>query len=77
MDKQSAIKTLEFIDYVYSFYNQYDGIYKEVKATKEQIVDAMFILLTHDDYVGYDFVGDSFDREKIREIIEKNSWIYD
>lgn len=53
-----------FIHYVYEFYGK-DGVYP-MGATYDMIIDALDILLNKKDH---DFAGDSFDREKIRDIM--------
>lgn len=54
----------DFIMYVHSFYGK-DGVYP-MGATIPMIIDAVGILLTEEDH---DFAGDSFDREKVRDIM--------
>ena len=54
----------DFIEYVYSFYGK-EGLYP-MGATISQIIGAVGVLLTSEDW---DFAGDSFDREKIRDIL--------
>lgn len=57
----------DFIEYVYSFYGK-EGLYP-MSATISQIIDAVGILLTTEDW---NFVGDSVDREKVRDILIEN-----
>jgi len=54
----------EFIEYVYSFYGK-EGLYP-MGATISQIIDAVGVLLTTENW---DLAGDSFDREKVRDIL--------
>ena len=57
-----------FIDYCLDFYGP-KGIYK-MKFTTEEIVAAL-IQRTHD-FKDLEFIGDSTDRELIRDIVLKN-----
>jgi hypothetical protein len=60
MDKE------EFYEYVYSFYNGVDGIYKHVDATRAEVIAATRKLInTYGDTVCFD----SVDRERVRDII--------
>jgi hypothetical protein len=58
----------EFYEYVLSFYNNHDGVYKI--ATPERIVEAI------NEYLESKPLGeiyfDSFDRESVRMIIEQD-----
>jgi hypothetical protein len=54
----------EFVDYVLSFYGV-GGLY-DYKFTKEEVETAT---LMHFEKVKSDFVGDSFDREYVRDIV--------
>lgn len=60
MDKE------EFYDYVYGFYNGIDGIYKDVDATRFEIIDATRKLIEKH---GNNVCFDSLDRERVRDII--------
>ena len=55
---------MEFINYVRSFYGP-GGIYC-MGATDEMIIDATIQYITKG---GYEFCGDSFDREHVRDIM--------
>ena len=59
----------EFYDYVLSFYNAKDGIYKDVDATYAEVVDATrkldHMYASHGDTPVYD----SIDRERVRDFI--------
>lgn len=55
----------EFQDYVFSFYNAENGIYPDVGATLEEVIDATTKLLNS----GVDVEFDSLDRERVRDII--------
>lgn len=57
-------ETLEFLVYVESFYGK-GGIY-DMGATGEQIIAATQKYINQ---VNTDFCGDSFDREKVRDIM--------
>jgi hypothetical protein len=63
-----ATDIIEFIDYCNEFYNIETGIYPV--ATKNDIVKAVgqYIAKTN----GNDIYLDSFDREKVREILQPN-----
>lgn len=63
MDKE------DFYNYVLSFYNGTDGIYKEVDATYAEVVDATRKLIALYKSHGSEPCFDSIDREKVREII--------
>jgi hypothetical protein len=58
-----------FMDYVLSFYNREDGIYKDVDATLAEVADATRKLermyRSHGDEPCYD----SIDRERVRDFI--------
>lgn len=57
-----------FVEYVYSFYgpNQIYGHFFDHKLTKSAVIAAANLLITHP---SNDFHGDSFDREKCRDIL--------
>jgi hypothetical protein len=59
----------EFYDYVHSFYNGTDGIYKDVDATYHEIVDATRKLEQMYRSHGEEPVFDSIDRERVRDFI--------
>ncbi len=59
----------EFYDYVHSFYNGTDGIYKDVDATYHEIVDATRKLEQMYRSHGDEPVFDSIDRERVRDFI--------
>lgn len=61
-----------FIDYVYGFYGPKSDLYP-MGATKKMIGEALDILIARGDDVAFD----SFDREKIRDImIERNGLVF-
>lgn len=63
---KSDIRILqEFIDYVLSFYAK-DEMY-DIKATRDEVLIATGIRLER--FNDNEFCGDSFDREKVRDII--------
>jgi hypothetical protein len=55
----------DFYEYVLSFYNGVDGIYKDVDATLAEVVSATRKLLRTYEDVCYD----SVDRERVRDLI--------
>ena len=57
----------EFYNYVFSFYNDKDGIYPISGLTKDMIVSATDKYLTSKNCSWGD--GDSVDRERVRDII--------
>jgi hypothetical protein len=57
---------VEFVDYVLSFYNAETGLYPEIAMTRSEAVLAIAMLHSR---VEDDFVGDSFDRETVRDIV--------
>lgn len=57
----------QFIEYCNSFYNKKGGVYPI--ATKNEIEKAVYIFMTMPKNTKVEF--DSFDREKVREIIGK------
>lgn len=59
----------EFYDYVHSFYNGTDGIYKDIDATYHEIVDATRKLEQMYRSHGEEPVYDSIDRERVRDFI--------
>jgi hypothetical protein len=63
MDKE------DFVNYVLSFYNGKDGVYKDVDATYHEVVDATrkleYMYRSHGDQPVYD----SIDRERVRDFI--------
>ena len=63
MDKE------EFYQYVLSFYNGKDGIYKEVDATYFEVIDATKKLEQMYRSHGEEPVFDSIDRERVRDFI--------
>lgn len=63
------MKTKEFVEYVFQFYGKEVGLYKDAFAggvTKQEIQEAVQIRKGNKDL---DFVGDSFDREIVRDIM--------
>ena len=65
----------EFYNYVFSFYNDKDGIYPINGLTKNMIVEATDKYLTSKNCSWGD--GDSVDREKVRDIIlEDNKLVW-
>ena len=63
----------QFIEYVYSFYNENDGVHVIKGLNKEMIEDALYFYLHNpDENKAYKWGGgDSFDREYVRDIILK------
>ena len=59
----------EFYEYVFSFYNGEDGIYKELDTTYPEIVDATRKLEQMYASHGEQPVFDSIDRERVRDFI--------
>jgi hypothetical protein len=59
----------EFYNYVFSFYNEVDGIYPIVGLTRDTIVKATnkYIASQEENYTWGG--GDSLDRERVRDII--------
>ena len=57
----------EFYNYVFSFYNDKDGIYPISGLTKDMIVSATDKYITSKNCSWGD--GDSVDRERVRDII--------
>ena len=59
----------DFINYVLEFYNGKDGIYKDVDATRAEVIDATrkleYMYRSHGDEPVYD----SIDRERVRDFI--------
>ena len=73
----------EFIDYVWSFYNEDSDLYPIKDLTRHDILEAYCVyqnrILKGDlEYVHYNWGGgDSLDRERVRDIILENpnlSW---
>lgn len=62
--KVQFMNMTEFIDYVYEFYGPDSDLYP-MGATKEQIQEALNILITREKVVHYD----SISREQIRDIM--------
>ena len=56
----------EFIDYVLSFYSAEGGLYSEFAMTRSEALLATAILQSR---TGDEFVGDSVDREWVRDIV--------
>ena len=57
----------EFIDYVLSFYGaEENSVYPEMEFTREEVVNALPVLLAR--WPGK-FYADSLDRERIRDIV--------
>lgn len=76
----AVVKLQEFIDYVYSFYGDFDAIYPMrckitgLKLTKDDVKEAVRIYLNFVSTSGSRWEwgdGDSLDREHVREILEK------
>ena len=67
------INLQEFIDYVWSFYNNEDGLYPIEGITKQIILDASWLYLQmccYESIPEYSWGdGDSLDREHVRDII--------
>ncbi len=59
----------DFYEYVYSFYNGTDGIYKDVDATYPEIFAATRKLEHMYRSNGEEPVFDSIDRERVRDFI--------
>lgn len=64
MNSNSWIECNKWIEYVLDFYGK-NGIY-DMGATKEQVVDATNTLIKQ---IGTKFEADSFDRERVRDIM--------
>lgn len=62
-----------FIEYVYSFYNENDGVHVIKGLSREMVQDALYFYLhnPHENKAYKWGGGDSFDREHIRDIILK------
>ena len=56
----------DFVAYVDSFYNEKTGLYPIKGMTNSMVINAV---KKHIEKVGQEFCADSFDREKIRDII--------
>ena len=56
----------DFVAYVDSFYNEKSGLYPIKGMTNSMVIKAV---QKHIEKVGQEFYADSFDREKIRDII--------
>ena len=56
----------DFVSYVDDFYNEKSGIYPIKAMTDMMVIKAV---QKHVANVGMDFCADSFDREKVRDII--------
>jgi hypothetical protein len=59
----------DFITYVLEFYNGVDGIYKDVDATRAEVIDATRKLEKMYRSHGDEPVYDSIDRERVRDFI--------
>lgn len=59
----------DFISYVLEFYNGVDGIYKDVDATRAEVIDATRKLERMYRSHGEDPCYDSIDRERVRDFI--------
>lgn len=59
----------DFINYVLSFYNGRDGIYKDIDATYAEVVDCTRKLERMYRSHGDEPVYDSIDRERVRDFI--------
>jgi hypothetical protein len=59
----------EFYEYVFSFYNGQDGIYKDVDATLAEVVAATRKIEKMYRSNGEEPVYDSIDRERVRDFI--------
>lgn len=59
----------DFISYVLEFYNGNDGIYKDVDATRAEVIDATRKLERMYREHGDEPVYDSIDRERVRDFI--------
>ena len=79
----SYSKLLDFVNYVWDFYNPQSDLYPIKGLTKQDIFEAFFIyrdrILKGDlEYVHWTWgEGDSLDRERVRDIILENpqfSW---
>ena len=56
---------LDFVEYVYTFYNPVNGVYPIKGATIRVVTRAIDTFINKTE----DFVGDSVDREFVRDII--------
>lgn len=59
----------DFISYVLEFYNGNNGIYKDVDATRAEVIDATRKLERMYREHGDEPVYDSIDRERVRDFI--------
>ena len=68
MDKVDKIVDVlsDFLAYVDSFYNEKSGLYPIKGMTNSMVINAV---KKNIEKVGQEFCADSFDREKIRDII--------
>jgi hypothetical protein len=58
---------LEFIDYALSFYGP-GGVY-DLGATRQEVLEAVFLKLTARPDASLNWCGDSVDREDVRDIM--------
>lgn len=56
-----------FVDYFFNFYDEKKGIYPIKNLTKDQVLDGIKTRIKNKPSL--DFIGDSVDRELIRDII--------
>ena len=68
--KCEEISVSSFVEYVWEFYNENNGIYPIKNLTKEVILTALSIhLIKLGQVVDCEFMGDSIDRERVKDII--------
>lgn len=59
----------DFINYVWEFYNPVDGVYPMTDLTRKDIELAAFIRMGKCAVLETEFLGDTFDREAVRDIL--------
>lgn len=62
----------DFVEYVLSFYNGNNGVYKDINATYKEVVDATRKIEKMYRNVGEEPCYDSIDRERVRDFILEN-----
>ena len=80
MKLQAAKQIIDFTDYVYSFYGAFDAVYPMrckitgLKLTKDDVREAIKLYINVLSLHATNWTwgdGDSIDRERIRQILEK------
>ena len=59
----------DFINYVLDFYNPNDGLYPMQDLTREDVELATLVVIGKRTLMNEEFVGDTFDREAVRDIL--------